>query len=248
MSDFYRDLNIPKSCHVGNTVFKKLFYDSGDLNKTDKELFTEQIDKIIWTFCFKPDTINIMPYHDEQREYTEMEILEVRLHSDGKIKRIAKIIMRTIPYPMLLVFSLDNKIQLWAAHQRISLADQSRNTIEEFIFTDWVNLDKLTDKDKMLLQSLQLQNLSHVNYYRLYSDIVDRLITYNASKLTDGYIEGKDADDVKVIYDKIAGIDQEIEKLRVGIKKESQLNRRVEMNIEIKKLESGRKELLGGLV
>jgi hypothetical protein len=248
MSDFYRDLNIPKSCHVGNTVFKKLFYDSGDLNKTDKELFTEQIDKIIWTFCFKPDTINIMPYHDEQREYTEMEIIEVRLHSDGKIKRIAKIIMRTIPYPMLLVFSLDNKIQLWAAHQRISLADQSRNTIEEFIFTDWVNLDKLTDKDKMLLQSLQLQNLSHVNYYRLYSDIVDRLITYNASKLTDGYIEGKDADDVKVIYDKIAGIDQEIEKLRVGIKKESQLNRRVEMNIEIKKLESGRKELLGGLV
>jgi len=242
--DFYQELNIPNSCKVGNTVFKKLFYDNADLTKADKELFTKQIDKIIWAYCFKPDTININPYRDELREYAEIEIIEVRLLAAGKMKRVAEIIMRTIPYPMLLVFLLDSKIQLCVAHQRTNLADQNRNTIEEYISTDWIDLDKLTDKDEILLQSLQLQNLSQTNYYRLYSDIVDQLITYNASKLTYGYINGKDAHEVKVIYDKVAEFDKEIEKLRAAFKKEDQLNRRVEMNIKIKKLETGKKELL----
>ena len=160
MIDFYRELNIPNSCQVRNTVFKKLFYSNADLKKADTDLFSEQIDKIIWAYCLKSDTINIKTYHDELREYAEIEIIEVRLHIAGKTKRIAEIIMRTIPYPMVLVFSIDSKIQLCAAHQRTSLVDQNRNTIEEFIFTDWIDLDKLTDKDEILLQSLQFQNLS----------------------------------------------------------------------------------------
>ncbi|MEA1960694.1 MAG: DUF4391 domain-containing protein [Bacillota bacterium] len=248
MNKLFDYMKIPPFCAVGNTVFKKLFYESADLSKADKDLFTEQIDKIIWAYCFKPDTININPYQDELREYAEIEIIEVRLHTAGKIKRMAEIIMRTIPYPMLLVFSLDNKFQLCAAHQRTSLADQSRNTIEEFIFTDWIELEKLTDKDEILLESLQLQNLSHVNYFRFYSDIVDRLIIYNASKLTEEYIEGKDVLEVKEIYDEIGKIDALIKSLKLRIKSDDQINRRVEMNIEINQLEERKNELLERMV
>lgn len=152
--------------------------------------------------------------------------------------------MRAIPYPMLLVFTLNNKIQLFTAHQRTNLAAPSRNTIEEFIFTDWIDLDNLTNKDKRLLEGLEIKKLSHLNYYRFYSDIVDRLIIYNASKLVDGYIKGKTAAEVKEIYDNIVEIDKEIDVLRSNIKKEIQLNLRVELNIQIKKLEQRRAGLL----
>ncbi len=244
MNTLFKYMNVPRTCEVGNTIFKKLFYENADLGKADRELFTEQLDKIIWTYCLKPDTINIKPYKDEVREYAEIEIIEAKLLTVGKTKRMAEIIMRTIPYPMLLVFTLDHKMQLFAAHQRTSLSDLSRNTIEEYISTDWLDVDNLSEKDEMLLESLEFSNLSNENYYRLYSDIVNKLIMYNASKLTDGYIEGKVTAEVKDIYDKIARIDKEIVSLRAKMKKETQLNRRVEMNIELKKLEAKRKELL----
>lgn len=240
-------MNIPKPCEVGNTIFKKLFYDNADLNKTDRDLFTEQIDKINWAYCFKPETINIKPYKDEVREYPEIEIIEVKLLTAGKTKRIAEIIMRTIPYPMLLIFRLDNKIQLFTAHQRTNLADPSRNTIEEFIFTDWIELDNLSDKDKRLRENLELKNLSHLNFYRFYIDIVDRLIIYNASKLTDGYIEGKTAVEVKEVYDKIGELDEKIKILKLRVKSEIQMNRRVEMNIELKRLEEEKRQLVESL-
>ena len=238
MNTLFEYMKIPKSCEAGNTVFKKLFYDNADLSKADRDILTDQVDKVIWQYTFKPETINIKPYLDEIREYNEIEILEVKLNSEVKTKRLAEIVMRTIPYPMLLVFSIDNRIQLYTAHQRTNLADQSRNTIEEFIFTDWIDAESLTEKDRKLFESLEIKNLSYQDYYRFYSDIVDRLVIYNASKLIDGYIEGKSATEVKVIYDKIAGVEKEIEVLRASMKKETQINRRVEMNVEIKKLEN----------
>lgn len=244
MSTIFDYLKIPKSCEVGNTIFKKLFYDNANLNKTDRDLFTEQIDKIIWAYSFKPETINIKPYQDEEREYSEIEIIEVKLLTAGKTKRMAEIIMRAIPYPMLLVFTLNNKVQLFAAHQRTNLADPSRNTIEEFIFTDWINLGNLTDKDKRFLEDIEIKKLSHLNYYRFYSDIVDRLIIYNASKLVDGYIEGKKAAEVKEIYNRLVELDEVVKNLKLKVKSETQLNRRVELNVEIKKLEFKKKEMI----
>lgn len=247
MAIIFDYLKIPKSCEVGNTIFKKLFYDNADLNKTDRDLFTEQIDKIIWAYSFKPETINIKTYQDEEREYSEIEIIEVKLLTAGKTKRMAEIIMRAIPYPMLLVFTLDNKIQLFTAHQRTNLADPSRNTIEEFIFTDWIDMDNLTDKDKRLLEGLEIKKLSHLNYYRFYSDIVDKLIIYNASKLVDGYIEGKTAVEVKEIYDRVVEVDEVVNSLKLKVKSETQLNRRIELNVEIKRLEFKKREMIGEL-
>ncbi len=247
MNRIFKYLNIPPFCQVGNTIFKKSFYDNADFSKADRTIFTEQIDKLIWGYCLKPDTINIKPYKDDVREYSEIEIIEVKLNTDGKTRRIAEIIMRTIPYPMLLVFTLDNKMQMCAAHQRSSLADQSRNTVEEMIFTDWIDTDNLNDKDEMFLKSLEFKNLSQNNYYRFYSDIVDRLIVCNASKLIDGYITGKDAEEVKRVYDEILKIDALVKSLKLRVKSDDQINRRVEMNIEIRELEEKRKGLMGRL-
>lgn len=59
VSDFYRDMNIPFSCKVDKTVFKKLFYENANLSTADKSLFTDVIDKVTWAYCLKPETINV---------------------------------------------------------------------------------------------------------------------------------------------------------------------------------------------
>ena len=37
----YEFFNIPRSCEVKNTIFKKLFYENADLSTADRTLFTD---------------------------------------------------------------------------------------------------------------------------------------------------------------------------------------------------------------
>jgi hypothetical protein len=237
--DTYDFLNIPDSCFIGNTIYKKLFYESADLSTSDKSLFTDTISKITWINCLKPETINIPAYKDEVRDYPEVEVIEVLVHKDYKLKRIAEIIMRTIPYPMVLIFKLEAKRKLYVAHQRTNQNDSSKNTIEEFIATDWL------DSDSALFAKLDIKQMRFANFYALYSDIVDTISIYNLSTIipTDDNITGAEARELSA---QIEDIEQEITSLRTRLKKESQFNRRMELNIEIKKLEQNKNKLLGG--
>ena len=237
--DMYEFLNIPDSCFIGNTIYKKLFYENADLSASDKSLFTDTISKVTWLCCLKPETINIPVYKDEVRDYPEIEVIEVLVHKDYKLKKIAEIIMRTIPYPMLLIFKLEDKRQFYVAHQRSSQSDSSKNTIEEFIATDWL------DNNSDLLAKLDIRQLRFTNFYALYSDIVDAICIYNLSAIMpmEENITGAEA---RQLSAKIEAIEQEIVSLRSKLKKESQFNRKMELNIEIKRLEQNKNKLLGG--
>lgn len=236
--DMYKCLNIPDSCFIGNTIYKKLFYENADLSTNDKSLFTDTINKVTWLYCLKPETINISAYKDEVREYPEVEVIEVLLHKDYKLKRIAEIIMRTIPYPMVLIFRLEGKVKFYVAHQRTNQSDSSKNTIEEFISTDWL------ESDGALFDKLDIKQMRFANFYALYSDIVDTISIYNLSTFipTDDNITGIEARELLI---KIEDIEQEITSLRAKLKKESQFNRKMELNIEIKRLEQNKNKLLG---
>ena len=235
----YDFLKIPDSCFIDNTIYKKLFYENADLSTSDKSLFTDTVSKITWLYCLKPETINIPAYKDEMRDYPEIEVIEVLVHKDYKLKRIAEIIMRTIPYPMLLIFKLEDKRQFYVAHQRINQSDSSKNTIEEFIATEWL------DSDSGLFAKLDIKQMRFTNFYALYSDIVDAISIYNLSAImpTDENITGIEARELSA---QIEDIEQEITSLRAKLKKESQFNRKMELNIEIKRLEQNKNKLLGG--
>ncbi|MDG4512771.1 DUF4391 domain-containing protein [Streptococcus suis] len=237
--DMYKCLNIPDSCFIGNTIYKKLFYENADLSTNDKSLFTDTINKVTWLYCLKPETINISAYKDEVREYPEVEVIEVLLHKDYKLKRIAEIIMRTIPYPMVLIFRLEGKVKFYVAHQRTNQSDSSKNTIEEFISTDWL------ESDGALFDKLDIKQMRFTNFYALYSDIVDTISIYNLSTIipTDDNITGAEA---RKLSAQIEDIEQEITSLRAKLKKETQFNRKMELNIEIKRLEQNKNKLLGG--
>lgn len=237
--DSYNFLNIPDSCWIGSTIYKKLFYENADLSASEKTLFTDVINKITWLYCLKPETINIPAYKDEVRDYPEIEVIEVLVHKDYRLKRIAEIMMRTIPYPMLLIFKLEDKRQFYVAHQRTNQSDSSKNTIEEFIATGWLT------SDSALFDKLDIKQMRFTNFYTLYSDIVDVISIYKLSTIMpmDDNITGAEARELST---KIEDIEQRIISLRSKLKKETQFNRKMELNIEIKRLEQNKNKLLGG--
>lgn len=229
--DIYNKLNIPDECRINRTVFKKMFYDNAAISKGDKDLFIDSIDKITWIYCLNQDNMNIPAYVTEEREYLEIEIIEVTLSENKGIKRIAEIIMRAIPYPMLLIFSFEGKYQLWAAHQRFSLADNSKVTLEEPVFTEW------QEENSILWDRLNISKLRYTNFYDMYSDLIDAIAVFNVIKLTDKEINGEDA---RKLLRSNAEIDSQIAVLRAKLKKATEFNRKMEINMKIKQLEKAR--------
>ena len=170
MNRFYEKLNVPKNCIVDNTVFKKAFLENADLLAFDKKIINEHIKKVTWKYCLKPDTINIQPYKSDEREYLEIEIMEVQLNEDSKVKRIAEIIMRAIPYPILLVLVKDNQIQLVTGDMRKNLSDSSKVTVEDFSFTGWIDLNS-EDVSKIKGSLVNTENTSNFDTQEIYTKI-----------------------------------------------------------------------------
>lgn len=229
--DIYNKLNIPDECRINRTVFKKMFYDNAALSKGDKNLFVDSIDKITWIYCLNQDNMNVPAYATEEREYLEIEVMEVVLSENKGIKRIAEIIMRAIPYPMMLIFCFEGKYQLWTAHQRFNLADNNKITLEEPICTEW------QDADSNLWDRLNISNFRYTNFFDMYSDIVDTIAVFNAEKLTNKEISG---DEARELLRRNAEIDSQIAALRAELKKATEFNRKMEINMKIKKLEKER--------
>ena len=227
----YDVLNIPAACKVDNVIYKKLFYENADLSAADKKLFTENIEKITWRYSLKPESCFVRPYKDEVREYGEVEIIETALARQAGEKRIAEMIMRTIPYPMLLVLQCENQVQLWAAHQRSSQNDSEKNVLEELACTAWLDSTEL----EKLSVALDFQKLRNGNFYELYSDMVDGISVFNAHQ--SGMAEVADGDEARALLAQRQATEAKIAALRAELKKETQFNRKVELNMEIKRLE-----------
>lgn len=223
-------MNIPAACGVDKTIYKKMFYDNADLSKADKALFTDVIDKVTWLYCLKPERIPIRPYRDEVREYPEVEVLEVALTAEKGLRRIAEIIMRAIPYPMLLIFRLGEQTQVWAAHQRLNLADSEKVTLEEFVSTDWQTADS------PLWEALDIQKMRFTNFFDLYSDWMDAISIYNAQFIMHN-CEGLTGEEARQLLAQQEQREAKIAALRADLKKETQFNRKVEISMEIKRLE-----------
>lgn len=227
----YDALNIPAACKVDNVIYKKLFYENADLSAADKKLFTENIDKITWRYSLKPGNCFVKPYRDAVREYGEVEIIEAVLTRQTGESRIAEIIMRTIPYPMLLVLQRENQVQLWAAHQRSSQNDSEKNVLGEPVCTAWLDSAEL----EKLSAALDFQKLRNGNFYELYSDMVDGISMFNAHQ--SGMVAVADGDEARALLAQRQATEAKIAALRAELKKETQFNRKVELNMEIKKLE-----------
>ena len=249
MDSVLQYFNLPSSCYFNSNIPKKMFYDNSLLNATDKRIFTDTIRKITLKNQLNEQTINIRSYKDSIRFYEEIAFITILLQEDNKFKRIAQIVQQAIPYPVVLIFEYEGKSLINVCHKRINQADSSKNTVEEHHYTDWLEMRALRLNEKQFLTSLDVPFLSHANLYNFYSDIVDRVILFKTSRYANDFssIKDMDANEVNQILHKIEQVDNDILSLRSRIKNEVHLNKKVQMNVQIKKLDDTKEELIGNI-
>jgi hypothetical protein len=238
IADFYQKLALPDACYLGKRVYKKLFYENVSLSALDKKYFIEDVVDIQWSYTLKPDTIAIARYEDNEREYHEIALMQVNLKNDQHSKRLAQIIQRAIPYPLLIVFTQGSRFALNMADKRINQADRDKIRVEVFYDTAWLDLANLTATEAAFIDSCVCSQFSYQHFYAFYSDLLARVIALNCSQVSGQYRLDTDLtrDEQVDWLNKIRQTEQKLQSLRADLKKESQFNRQVQLNIQIRQV------------
>ncbi|MCY3674575.1 MAG: DUF4391 domain-containing protein [Rhodobacteraceae bacterium] len=236
MQFFYEHMAIPKKCLLNKPLFKKLFLEHAKLDVTDKKALQNDIKKIRWVYTLKPSTVNISAYRDDVREFDEIAIIQIDLTNTSRTQRIAAFVNKAIPYPILLVFKFADTIAISVSDKRINQADKSKRIAQKELLTEWFNPIKPNEVQKHFMEDMAIKNLSFVNFYAFYSDIINRVIALNSSVHTGSY-KVVSAEKTRMRQERLSQIidlEREIKDFRSTLNKEIQFNKKLDLNVCVK--------------
>ncbi|ATS51872.2 DUF4391 domain-containing protein [Xanthomonas citri pv. phaseoli var. fuscans] len=228
---------------MNKPVFKKLFLENGVLDIADKTSLKDDIDKIRWLYTLKPGTINVAAYVDSERDFSEIAVLQVELTSDKRLKRIATFIQRSIPYPLILLFTQENQVCLSVSDKRINQADKEKWVIEDPLYTDWIDLAAPTAAQAAFLEDCTINSFSFVNFLSFYISLSERVIAINCAAHSGRYernvtenIENKPNESRLERLRELEKLNLQKTEIANKLKKEMQMGRQVELNVKIKQI------------
>ncbi|MEC0140925.1 DUF4391 domain-containing protein [Paenibacillus macerans] len=213
---------LPSSTLVNRKIPKNKFYEKLQANHHLRELFTDQVESIIWKHKLSKDTIRLEPKEDIE----EIQIFEVHLKVQTYSLELLRSIDKAIPYPILHVLTYDGQAKLAVAYKERNQTDDNRSVVRSYHETDWQPMESI---EMNILQGLDLK--------AVYENIIRQLLP----------IKVKPEIELTAVLERQAQIDkltQECQRLESRIRAEKQFNKKVELNMELQRKRKELKQLL----
>jgi Domain of unknown function (DUF4391) len=240
-ADLVAALDLPSSCRVDQRVPKKLLVENGAPTATDKRWISEGVEEIYWVAALKPTTIGVSEYRDELREYLEIALISVTLRPDAKATRLAELVHRAIPYPVVLMMIQGDGLTLSLAHKRGSQGEADKMVLDgEPVFTD---LNTTLDSELVgsFLASLPMSRQPRTTLYTLYQGWIDTVLALQLARVTGAFMPADSPEHAAVRRTALlecVTLETKIASLRTAATKEKQINKQVELNLELKRLQA----------
>ena len=209
-------LDLPKSTEFNKRIPKQKFYENMYISPKLKKVFVEQVKIIYWRNKIATSTANLA----EGTNVTELEVFEIKLNSQLLDEELLRQIDRVIPYHILFLLEYQEKYQAWIGYKEILISKNNSIKINDYYHTDWDDLENL---------SLKMEGLSIDKVYENYIRQIagEKLKTIDTEETLKESIERNERRQF---------LQKQIDVLNVKIQKEKQLNRKMEMNTELKRL------------
>jgi hypothetical protein len=234
-------LGLPPEARVDARVPKKLLVEQGAPTAADRRAIQDGIDELQWLAACKPSTIGVPAFTDDTRDYLEIAVVACAFRPGAKAGRLIELIHRAIPYPVLLVTTDEQGLVLSAAHKRHAEREAGKVVIERVVSTAALRLEKLNSQEQAFLQSLALAKQSRRDLFTLYEGWLARIEALNAARLNGAFAAFDDAASIerrRAALEAHSRLTREIVGLRAKATREKQMNRRVDLNLNIRRLES----------
>ena len=208
-------LGFPVSTEFNKRIPKQKFYDNLDVSPTLRRVFVDQIRLVYWRNKLAASTLNIAA----GEVVSEVEVFEVRLNEPKLDEAVLKQIDKEIPYHILFILTCDGKAQAWIGYKEAAASGSSAFKVNRYYHTDWMPEDEL----QLRIDGLNMDTV----YESLVRQIAgDKLQAESGESLK----ESVQRDEKK------KQLEKQIAALESKMRREKQLNRRMEMNAEMKKL------------
>jgi len=232
-------LCLPADARVDQRVPKKLLVENGAPTAADKRQINDGIEELHWLAALKPATIGVPTFRDDTREYLEIAVLSLILRPGARAVRLTELVHRAIPYPVFLIQVQPKGYGLSLAHLRWSQGQSEQMVLDGSIMT--AELSEQTPATAEFLASLSLTSQPRQHLYAFYQGWIERFEAYAAAHLTGRFTPATDTASAERRRTALADherLTREIASLRARATKERQLNRRVKLNLELKRLEA----------
>ena len=212
----------PDSTEFNKRIPKQKFYENIEVSSSLHRVFVEQIKIVYWRNKLAVSTLNIA----SGEAVTEIEVFEVRLTEPILEEAVLRQIDKEIPYHILFVLTCGGKAQAWIGYKEAATSGNNAFKVNRYYHTEWM-------PENELQFSIDGLNMDAV-YENLVRQIAGEILQTNSNESLKDSVE-RDEERRR--------LEKQIAALENKIRKEKQLNRRMEMNTELKRL----KEELEGL-
>jgi hypothetical protein len=234
--DIIRAMDLPLDAHVDQRVPKKLLLESGAPTTADKRRINEGIEELRWIASLKPTTVGIAEYRDASREYLEIAVVQMTLRSSAKPGRLTELVHRAIPYPLVLIAEHDGRLSVSLTHKRWSEAEAGKTVLDGELITVESNPEDDPRIWQSYLEAISLRRRARGDLNALYQGWIDSLVALEAARITDSFLLPVSPEEAAVRRSSLrdySRLKTEIDRLRAAAESETQLRRRVELNLEM---------------
>ncbi len=205
----------PDSTEFNKRIPKQKFYENIEVSSSLRRVFVEQIKIVYWRNKLAVSTLNIA----SGESVTEIEVFEVRLTEPILEETVLRQIDKEIPYHILFILTCDGKAQAWIGYKEAAASGNNAFKINRYYHTEWI-------PENELRFSIDGLNMDAV-YENLVRQIAGEILQTNSNESLKDSVE-RDEERRR--------LEKQIAALENKIRKEKQLNRRMEMNTELKLL------------
>lgn len=241
-------LGLPDGCRVDQRVPKKLLLENGAPTAADKRLIADTVEEIQWVAALKPNTIGVPDYRDELREYLEIAVLAVTLRSQSgqdKAKpanaaRLAELVHRAVPYPVLLLLCSGQSMTLSLAHKRWAQNEAGKMVLDGSMASASLPEDAPSfDVLNAFVQAIALTRQPRSTLFALYQGWMDTVQALLAAKMTGAFKPADSPEQAaarrRALQD-CERLQAEAARLRAQASRQKQLARQVELNLALKRV------------
>lgn len=214
--DFFE---LPSRTKVGRVIPKNTF--DNVTNTRQKKQFVDYIHRITWTHKLSPDTINL-----PGKDLEEIQVFRVELKLKSDISKLLGIINKSIPYHIVFWIEFDQEAYISTAKKHPHPANENVSVVDWTFNSSWFRKED-----------------NHYSF-KLKGDLdsVFKDLCVQISGKAD--LAGQQMDSIVKNQQEIDQLRKKISKLEAAIKSNKQFNKRVELNIDLKKAEKQLKSLL----
>ena len=236
-------LALPAGAMVDRRVPKTLLIENGARTAAHKRCIREGVDEFKWLAALKPTTVGVAVYRDAVREYSEIAVLKLTLRSGISAVRLAELVHRAVPYPVLLIVFQDDALEISLAHKRCSQGEPRKTVVDgdvigvRFVDGDAENLTTA------FCHALSLAGPHRATLHALYQGWIDGVQALQAARVTGVFslpASATGAASRAAALREYRLLDDRIADVRGAARRQAQIARHVELNLELRRLRTDR--------